>query len=232
MSSLKPVDSDNVPQDELPLINSVIDISVKIPWKLSRIKVLKTTTDHIVTYNSRDLSLSRAICAISYSFLCHKKSWLQVILLNFIVVFSYLVTSYSGVASSLSDTGDTSFSYTSLFFFLVQCQNLICIQYFSEVTKTLQLLLTFILASYVGLAISRWNKLRHDALHPLFIGMENTVQYAYRIFDKDTDRHRYLRNCVFRYSRLSFKTLIMAVNGKSDLRQVNLMFTFDLWKIT
>ena len=69
----KTVHSDNIIQSEPPLVKSLIDISVKVPWKCSRIKVLKTTTDHVVGYNSRDLSMSRAICALSYSFLYQKK---------------------------------------------------------------------------------------------------------------------------------------------------------------
>lgn len=122
----KSIHSDNIIQSQPPLVASVIDISVKVPWKCSRIKVLKTTTDHVVAYNSRDLSLSRAVCAISYSFLSQRKNWVQVMTYQLLILLAYLVTASSGTTKSLSDIGDMTyashyylFACTSIFMYVL-----------------------------------------------------------------------------------------------------------------
>lgn len=92
----------------------------------------------------------------------------------------------------------------------------------SDLTSRTQLLLSFVLASYITIVINRWDRIRNVTLGQLWGAVENACQVTFSaVFKHRRGRQEMeISDLVIRYSRLSMRLTFMAVQAVEDLSQL------------
>jgi hypothetical protein len=91
----------------------------------------------------------------------------------------------------------------------------------TDITARLQVLLSFVLASYVGLSVSRWDKLRNNTLGQLWGSLENIYMIVAIAKDDTTNANDMkVRETVLRLCRATMRCLFKAANNEVDLQDL------------
>ncbi|RYG95675.1 hypothetical protein EON65_55620 [archaeon] len=155
----------------------------------------------IVKYESRELHVWKALVSFSHTILSDGDTWSHLSALTIICFITMGICVASGSYKSIYDS--------------------------NSVVSRIQLLISFVFASYITLVINRWDRVRNVTLGQAWGAIENLNLLAYQLVQSaDKEQDEQLCELILRYSRLCFQLIFQAAQNDADLtslKDVNLL---------
>jgi hypothetical protein len=90
----------------------------------------------------------------------------------------------------------------------------------NSVVNRIQLLISFVFASYITIVINRWDRIRNGTLGTCWGSLENLCMYAFHVLRDNTEQNRRLCDLLIRHCRLVLATLFLAAQGDADMSKL------------
>lgn len=158
--------------------------------------IRSTDTQHgkIVKYKSENLRIYRALFVTSRTFLSQSETWSHLGTLTLISM-----TSFAFVMLTPGAEKSTPIELLD-----------------QELLGRIQTLMSFVLASYVGLCLNRYMDMR-SKMGRLWSGLENTMYLSTQFMNTNSESDTKLRLTMFRWARLTFNLFFWAMQDKPNL---------------
>ena len=158
----------------------------------SHADVLVSAKDEkIFKYRNKDLVFLKALWSSRYTILVNMKTWYLLLILTCVSFLAFGIVMATGGEYSIAE---------------------------SSITVRLQVLLSFVLTSYVGISLARWNTLRNTTFGQVWGSLENLYMIAARINHNLHDKTEMkTRETVLRLCRATMRLLFKAAGGVDDI---------------
>ena len=87
----------------------------------------------------------------------------------------------------------------------------------NSVTARIQVLISFVFASYITIVINRWDRIRNTTLGTAWGAIENLNMIVFAMLREPTPENIKLCNLFIRHSRLVMRLIFLAVQGDGNL---------------
>eukprot|EP00981_Chlorochromonas_danica_P009125 scaffold2507_cov257-Ochromonas_danica.AAC.3 len=168
-----------------------------MPWRVKQ-HVFDPTfykcDSKVVKYDAPALSIWRALVSFSHTIISDRDTWLHLLILGIICVLTTVICYESGAYRSVYDDG--------------------------TVTSRIQVLISFVFASYISLIISRWDRIRNTTLAQAWTAIEHICLMTFQTISrqcKDRKEEEELSFLLIRYCRLCFQLLFKSMQHDEDL---------------
>lgn len=170
---------------------SLQDISL-VPFDRSQ-STISISGHKLAKYRTSSLGNWRSLVMTSFTILGLWETWRDLMILGVLALVTAVIVVFSNSAKSLPS---------------------------GTITNSFQFLMSFILASYVSIIVSRWDRLRNELLGALWGAVENINMCSHTLFTGTNEQELTLKNTVARYARSSMLTLFLAAKGSDDLSKL------------
>lgn len=87
----------------------------------------------------------------------------------------------------------------------------------NSVVNRIQLLISFVFASYITIVINRWDRIRNGTVGTLWGSLENLCMFTFNNLRENTEQNRRVSELLLRHCRLVFAVLFLSCQGDSNL---------------